>query len=315
MLAIVTTLRSRLLARDWDYHVWLLQRTLESTLNQSNDSFIVAVVCHEVPNISHSNHSRIKFLPVDFPVPQRNNDDMCADKALKLSVGTEWAISCGCNYVMFADADDLLNRRIAEFVSAHSGANGWYTPTDYIYAYGSSWIRKYSRPPTFSGPVVIVRSDLLKFATVPFEGHWLNLTSEGGEKNYVDLLARRGRKVVTLAAAGLAHFKRLMELEGFPLAPLPMAATVIINHSDSTSHIAGGIGTAIPNDLAAPATMRRRLGRYRRLASTLPSIRPLTRALRDDFAIPEPKKIPAAYRGRGSMFSRDINAQAWLANS
>jgi hypothetical protein len=313
MLAIITAFRSRLLSKDWDYHVWLLQRTLDSILSQTNCVFTVAVVCHEQPRIPQADDPRVHILPVDFTPPQRNNDDMCADKVLKLSVGAEWAVSKGCCYVMFTDADDLLNRRVSEFVKLHSGANGWYTPTEYLYAYGSRWIRMNARPPAVSGPGVIVRSDLLKSESPPFTGQWANLVVEGGEGNYVQLLARRNRRVITIAAAGLAYFQKLMSAEGTPLEPLPLTANIVINHSDSTSQVAGGIGTPVPDEPSA-FTALAALRRVKRIGSTLPSIRPLTRALRDEFTIPAPHEIPAVYRHRGSMFSRDISVESWLGS-
>src|SRR2546426_9381718 len=112
MLYIVTSFRARALARDWDHHVWLLERTLDSMLAQTDSDFRVVVVCHEIPAVQQRGHSKIKFLPVSFPPPERNNDDMCADKVLKLSAGIEWAIEAGCDYVMFTDADDLVNRNL-----------------------------------------------------------------------------------------------------------------------------------------------------------------------------------------------------------
>ena len=86
MLAIIT---SWIVAptKNWDYHVWLLGRTNNTILAQTNDSFIVAVVCHEKPEVPQAKHPKLHFLPVDFPPPQRDHSDMCVDKVLKLSVG------------------------------------------------------------------------------------------------------------------------------------------------------------------------------------------------------------------------------------
>jgi hypothetical protein len=313
MLAIITAFRSRLLARDWDYHVWLLQRTLDSILSQTNDQFVVAVVCHEIPSIPHD--PRVRFLPVDFPPPDRDNDDMCADKVLKLSVGAEWAVSKGCDYVMFTDADDLVSRRISEFVASNRGANGWYTPSEFYYAYGSRWVRRNLRPATASGPGVIARSGLLEFATWPSTGTWLRTILEGGESRFAQLLARRSRRINTLAAVGLANFQKLMIAQGHPLEPLPFPSNVVINHVDSTSHVSGGIGTAVPERSTARPTLRARLGSLKRAGSKLPSVGPLTRALRNEFTIPAPEVIPRAYKGRGSIFSRDIFVESWLGRA
>jgi hypothetical protein len=264
----------------------------------------VAVVCHEIPTILHLEHPRIHFLQVDFPPPQRDNDDMCVDKALKLSVGAEWAISKGYDYVMYTDADDLVSRRISEFVAVHGGGNGWYTPSEFFYAYGSRWLVKHFRAPMNSGPVVVVKSNLLKFATVPFNDTWLELILEGGEKKYVDLLAGRRRRTNTLAAVGHSLYQRLMKAQGYPLEPLPFAGYAVINHADSTSHVPGGLGSANLEDTAARRTLRSRLGRLKRIGSRLPAVRPLTHAVRGEFTIPAPDTIPGDYRNRGSLFAR-----------
>jgi hypothetical protein len=192
---------------------------LDSILSQTNEAFAVAVVCHEVPKVAQAGHPKVRFLQVEFPPPQRNNDDMCADKAMKLSVGAEWAISKDYNYIMFTDADDLVSRGISEFVAAHSGATGWYAPSEIFYAYGSRWVRKYVLNPTISGPCVIVRSNLLKFASSPFAGNWMNIIIEDNDRPYLELLRMRNRKVNTLAAVGHTDFRRLMNAEGHFLEP------------------------------------------------------------------------------------------------
>jgi hypothetical protein len=295
MLAIVTAFKSQLLTKDWDYHVWLLERSLDSMLAQTNESFIVVVVCHEIPSTSYVEIPKVRFLPVDFPPPQRNNDDMCVDKVLKLSVGAEWAIAEGYDYVMFTDADDLISWRISEFVALHHGANGWYAPSEFFYTYGSYCLLKNNQTPMTGGPSVIVRADRLKFASVPFNGIWLKFIIEGGEQKYAELLAVRNRRTNTLAAAGHAYFQRLMTAEGHPLERLPFPAYVMINHADSTSQVKGGLGSATPPRL---------MSSFRRMISNLPSVRPLTHALRCEFAIPAPSMVPVAYKSSGSMFDR-----------
>jgi hypothetical protein len=213
---------------------------------------------------------------------------------------------------MFTDADDLVNRKVSQYVAAHRGANGWYTPSEFYYAYGSRWIRKNSRPPMVSGPCVIVRSDLLKFATNPFKGFWLNLIVKGGERAFAEQLASRNRRINTLAAVGLAHFQKLMTIEGAPLEPLPFTSNVVINHLDSTSQVAGGLGTSVPLNRTARLNLRSCLNRLKRVGLCLPSVLPLTQALREEFTIPALNAVPNAYKRKGSIFSRDIYSESWL---
>jgi hypothetical protein len=303
MLGIVTAFRSRALAKDWDYDVWLLERTLDSILAQTDDRFVVAVVCHEQPTVAQASHPKVKFLPVDFAPPRRIFDDMCVDKVLKLSVGIEWVLAKGCKYVMITDADDLVNRRMSEFVAGREGANGWYTPFTLFHAYGSPWLKKFSCDHMVSTPCAIVRSDLLKFVTPPFSGDWLNMILAGGEKPYAEMLASRGRKVNTLAAAGLAHFQRLMTADGHPLEPLPFLGTIMINHIDSMSFVPGGLGSLVSD--TPHRSLRGQLGRLKRFGVSLPSLRLLTHKLRKEFSIPAPTAIPIKYRQKGTVFSRD----------
>ena len=163
MLGIVTCLRARALAQNWDLHVWLLQRTLKSMLAQTNNEFRVFVSCHDIPDLPETAHPKVHFLPLDIPLPQRNLDDMCVDKVLKLTAGTDLAIAEGCDYVMFADGDDLISRHVSELVATNRGKSGWYATVEYFHRYGGNWLRKYTLPVWQSGPSIIVRSDLLRF--------------------------------------------------------------------------------------------------------------------------------------------------------
>jgi hypothetical protein len=151
-----------------------------------------------------------------------------------------------------------------------------------------------------------MRSDLIQFATPPFSGRWMDMIIKGGEGRYAELLASRNLRVSTIAAAGHINFPSLMTAEGNPLEPLPFICNVVINHSDSTSQVPGGTGSCVPGKSATRPTMRNYIGRLKRAGMSLPSVRPLTRSLREEFSILEPNIVPAAYRKRGSIFSRDI---------
>jgi hypothetical protein len=304
VLGIITSLKSRVVSEEWDYDVWLLQRTLDSILAQTSASFVVAVVCHEIPRISHAEHAKVRFLSVDFPPPPFVEPFFLSlDKVFKLSVGAEWAIRNGCDYVMFNDADDLVHRRMSEFVETHSGANGWYSPTEFAYAYGSRWIRKYSFP-VQPGPCVITRSSLLKFVKRHVAGLSAQLLLYGWDAQDMKMLI--GREFCILAAVGHTNYQKFMIAEGNPLARLPFPGNVMINHSGSSSTAPAQAGDALWATSQRRAGLRRRLGHVKRIAPHLLSVRPLTRALCDDFAIPRPNTIPVAYTKKGTIFSRDL---------
>lgn len=295
MIAFITSLRARALAKDWGHNVMMLERAVLSMLAQVDDESCVVVACHEIPETPLVRESRVQFLPVTFSPPARNNADMCVDKVLKLSVGAQWARVRGYQYVAFTDADDLVSNRIVEFVAHHRDENGWYCPAVMFYTYGGRFMRFVAFRGSAAGPCVIVRTNLLKFEAPPFSGAWTKLVIAGGESNYLDLLGRRGQTVSTLAAVGLGHYREHMTNEGYPLKPLPFPPIVMINHGDSISLVPGGQGSYQPVGLQTV---------LRRSVKWLPSVRFVTRSVRSEFLIPPPNAIPSQYKRRGSIFWR-----------
>jgi hypothetical protein len=294
LIAFCTSFRAKALSHNWAYHSWLLERVVVSMLAQKGVEVRVVIGGHDEPESAVLRDPRVKFLSLPVEKPQRNFDDMAVDKVLKLSAGVRWAQTQGCEYVVFNDADDLVSNRIGEHVAAHAGAVGWYNAAQYFYTYGGALTRLQRIADPASGPCAVVRTELLSFQAPPFHGRWADLVAGGGEQTYLDLLARHGVEVCTLAAAGLGHYRRLMAMEGRPLAPLPFAGNVVINHPDSMSTTGGVHGY-------------RPISRYRfvrRAIGWIPTLRLATRALRHEFQVPATADIPPAYRGGGSIFWR-----------
>lgn len=254
MLAFVTSLRAKALAADWGHHVRLLDRMLASCLAQSDPRCVVVVVYHDRPE-TQLRDPRLHFIHADLPIPERTFDDMTTDKGLKGTIGAEWAIREGCRFVMYADADDLVSRRLVEFVHRHPDGPGWYFPRGYRYRYGRRWVEVSLDHDLICGTCAIVRSDLLTFA--PDAGF-------------------RGGRMDTFAAAGHTNYRRFMAAAGHPLTPLPFPGSVYIQHGDNTvSVLPRG---PMPSLRLGARAVRQQLRRLRRL-------RPLTPALRREFTL------------------------------
>jgi hypothetical protein len=302
LLSIITCLRSQAVSSHWAYHVWLLQRTLDSFLAQSNSSFRVGVVCHEVPDIPQLRHPKVSALPVAFAPPARNNDEMCADKVLKLTVGVEWALQGRSDYVMFVDGDDLASRRIADFVSQHKGEHGWYSDSVYCYRYGGHVVRRHNEPPDSSGPTVVVRTDALRFSDPADSSEfWHKSVSARGNGNarYLQALAARGSSVSTLAAIGHNDYVALLDATGFSVRPFPFVANMYILHPDSTSNVPGGEGSAVLVDPPKRSLVRRTASRAKQVARALPTMHILTSGMRREFSVVAGSDLPPAFRTRG----------------
>lgn len=303
MLGIVTSLRAKELAKDWEYHVWLLDQAVASMLASEGCDVRVFVVCHEVPDSEHLGNPRVRFESVSMRAPKRNNDEMCADKVVKLSEGARIAIDEGCDYVMVSDADDLLSRRVASVVGSENSEAGWYSPAEFFYGYGGSWLRLYRLPPGQSGPCAIFRSDLLDFGRVPDGSSWYRALAANGAENYAKALVSLDRVVNPIFAAGHTEYRGILRARGIELLPLPFPGNVVICHEDSTSGVPGGPGSAVSARPAEGKRSRSLLRRLRRRFSGLPALRFLTGSIAREFHIPRSNAIPSRYRTRGFLVS------------
>jgi hypothetical protein len=296
VIAFATSLRARALAGEkWAYHVWLLERVVQSMLAQERGDIRVVVTCHDVPDTPLARDPRVHFERISVPVPQRDFDDMAVDKVLKLSAGARWAATQGCRFVVFNDADDLVSNRIGGHLMAQPDANGWYAATQMFYTYGGRVMRRQRIADPAAGPCVAVRTDLLTFDRPPFDqSPWARMIAAGGEQRYLQLLARHGAEVCVLAAVGIGYYRSFMADSGHPLQPLPFPANVVINHADSMSTTGGTHGY----QRLSP------LGSLKRSLRWVPTLRYVGAEARREFHIPDTTAIPPHYRGGASVFWR-----------
>ena len=115
----------------------LFEMSLRSVCSQSDSNFAVVVVANDVPRINFKD-SRVTYHIVDFPCPDpqrssaRGIPHLFRDKGTKLIAGMLAAKRFKPDYFAIFDADDLVSRRIAQFVNTHSNAAGWYVDSGYV---------------------------------------------------------------------------------------------------------------------------------------------------------------------------------------
>jgi hypothetical protein len=140
MLVFITPLKSASVAESWQKVSQLFERCIRSLCSQTSSHFKVVVVCHEEPLVRFS-HPNVEYLRVDFPAPRPGVfDDKLVDKAQKLLLGLHYAQKFQPSHVMLVDADDCVNKNLAEFVAQHPNSNGWFVHSGYEYKEGSRFI-------------------------------------------------------------------------------------------------------------------------------------------------------------------------------
>lgn len=148
MLYFIIPFRSENSSGDFAKVSLLLKRTLASICNQTCDEFRALVICHEKPyGITH--HPKVEYVSVPFEPPPASAMDLPledrlfafrSDKGRKLTMGLGIARNRATDYVMFVDADDLVNRRIAQLCKEISHPNGWLIDRGYRMDERTPWI-------------------------------------------------------------------------------------------------------------------------------------------------------------------------------
>jgi hypothetical protein len=122
MFSFITCLRHPTTVQSMPMMLALLERTLSTIEAQTNQDFTITVVCHEIPELSHT-YPHVEFLIVDIPPPAQDFAHIVADLELvRLDKGRKYLAGLyhvrprHPSHVMFFDADDCLSPHIVETV-------------------------------------------------------------------------------------------------------------------------------------------------------------------------------------------------------
>ncbi|GAB4528287.1 MAG: glycosyltransferase family A protein [Pleurocapsa sp.] len=147
MLVFIIPVKSPAISPNWLLFSRLFERCLKSVCNQTSANFKVVVVCNEKPQTTFDS-SHVEYLTVDFPPPGSEEVSLLigiqsskeADKAKKILAGLAYAKKFNPSHTMVVDADDCINKNIAQFVEQNPDADGWYIKKGYVYKEGKPYI-------------------------------------------------------------------------------------------------------------------------------------------------------------------------------
>jgi hypothetical protein len=139
MLVFVIPLKSPKASKSWEHVSRLFERCIKSVCRQTSPDFKVLVVCNEKPNIEFT-HPNIRYIEVDFPLPEPNFKARAGDKIRKISTGLIYARELEPSHTMVVDADDCVSKHVAEFVNQNPHSNGWFLNKGYLHRDGSNFV-------------------------------------------------------------------------------------------------------------------------------------------------------------------------------
>lgn len=220
LLTYIIPFRPRSTAENWRLVSHLCVNTIISCLNNKRNNISVIVVGHEPPqNFEQVRDTRLKYITADWAPPEysRFGPDGMQDKWKKVQKGLVYASRLKPEYVMIVDSDDLVSRRIPDYLSEQMPENGLIINNGYYYEYGH-YIAVKQIGNFNCGTNAILNARKIRLPR-----------SEGEE----DL-----KQCIGLTTGHMMIEERMADL-GMPLEPVPFCAAVYLSHKEQHSHAVG----------------------------------------------------------------------------
>ncbi len=136
MITFLTSLRHPETAKNHTRVAELFETCARSVCSQTYEDIRFIVVCNQIPNIDFHD-SRIQYVKVDFPVPQKIDQRLTwekrnLDKGLKIATGIWHSLESSPEYLFIVDADDWLDRCVAAYVDANNSEAGFVVDRSYM---------------------------------------------------------------------------------------------------------------------------------------------------------------------------------------
>jgi hypothetical protein len=139
MFVFVVPFKGRACCSNWSIATQLCNRAINSML-AAPSAIKVILVCSELPDeLPIDSRLIVKSVATTNP---RTRHEMMEDKYFKIKVGLTLAREFAPAWLMRADADDLISRRLVPFVEQQRPHGAWYSATGWFHNYGSRWVFK-----------------------------------------------------------------------------------------------------------------------------------------------------------------------------
>jgi glycosyltransferase involved in cell wall biosynthesis len=130
---------ARSVAQDWERIEHQLSATLGSIYNQTDPNFRIIIACTDKPDISVATDERLEFLVCE-QLPAVDHTVFIADAVHKRFRIAQRLRQLGGGYLMFADADDLVSRKLVAYVHETAHPNGYSVARGYMFDAARGWL-------------------------------------------------------------------------------------------------------------------------------------------------------------------------------
>lgn len=177
----VIPLKPKIKSGNWSDDCKVLNKTLQSLINQISPHFRAYVIYSDMPDFILED-KRIQYIhfPYGFQefkdIPQKEillkdckTENMVVrrwDKGRKVTYGSKIAIENNCHYIMSLDADDLVSNKLVEFIENNHRnykVPGWIIDKGYVYKENSRYLVRVPRKMNYlNGSTIILHTNLIK---------------------------------------------------------------------------------------------------------------------------------------------------------
>lgn len=220
MLVVIIPVKHPARCHSYKRITLLLEDTLRSVCRQTAPDFRVIVVSNSTPR--YRRHFRNTFfVEVEFPSPpipnsiEEEHSHVYLDKGCKHAIGLIEARRFNPTHIMFADADDFVSCRLAEFVAARPSQPGWFMEKGYIYSNLTKLIEERHGFWSYCGTSHILPSNLFRVPDT--------LSSDSTQK---ELIGSIEFNYLTRILGDHNKLREFCSSEGTPLEPLPFIGAI-----------------------------------------------------------------------------------------
>lgn len=181
MLAFIIPFKPKRNSTNWEVDSIYLHKTLQSVLHQTNDDYHVFVITHDMPEklieSPKVDYLKLPFEYCDFEeiedrdaalkdsgyINQRDVEYLF-DQGRKQMYGAQIAKENGYEYIMCLDGDDLVSKKLVDYIIRHKKENkvGWYVNKGYYFiAKEKTYVRQPYAMNMISGSTHIIHRDIL----------------------------------------------------------------------------------------------------------------------------------------------------------
>lgn len=163
MIAFIIAFRHPESTKNYAKVVKLLDNTLLTLTNQTDQNFMVYIGCNIQPNVSVSS-PKIKYCCIDCPLPA-NRREVLLDRGVKRSAAIKFAMQdCAPDLIFMLDADDLVSKNCVDTLnklSVTDKSGGYWLECGYLLDVANAKVQEKFGFNRFCGSSLVFNAALL----------------------------------------------------------------------------------------------------------------------------------------------------------